>query len=537
MTELLNALMDGFAVFHFLRPLWLLALPALLVSGWWARRRERATDQEEGAIAAHLLGPLTLDRFGKRRVRPSDLMVVSGMLCAVAAAGPAWRPAISPFFSETAPVVIALETSTSMLATDVAPSRLDRSKQKILDLLAQRTGARTALVAYAGSAHTVMPLTDDPAVLKSFLEGLEPAIMPVPGDEAAAALALARDMLAKELQRGTVVLVTDGVAASQLPLIEADEASLAAGVVALVVGTEAGGAVRFEDGSLALDSVGRPLRAAVDQGLLAGLEARGVPVVRSSVDQGDVMRLVRRIRSNRERAGEDQALPFRDEGYWLLFPAALIGLLWYRRGFTMQWVLLGALWLGFGVPEAASAETFLDLWLTPDQQGRLLMERGEPETAATRFADPMWRGVAAYRAGDNEVAVVAFGAVGSADGEYNLGNAYVGLGDYAHALAAYRRAIALDPGHRAASANLSLMAEILAHEEEAEEDSEASGDLGADEVKFDLEKGKGKKARIDSATQLDVGAAEQWMRQVETRTRDFLELRFAIDEQRKRANE
>ena len=149
--------------FHFLRPLWLGLVPALLACGWWARRREQTTRIGEGIIAPHLLGPLTVDRARRRRVRPSDLMIATSMLGALAAAGPAWRQAESPFFSETAPVIVALETSTTMLATDVSPSRLARAKQKILDLLELRTGARTGLVAYAGSAHLVMPLTDDPS--------------------------------------------------------------------------------------------------------------------------------------------------------------------------------------------------------------------------------------------------------------------------------------------------------------------------------------------------------------------------------------
>ena len=66
-----------------------------------------------------------------------------------------------------------------MRSNDVLPTRLERARIKILDLVAARTGARTALIAYAGSAHVVIPPTTDIDVIKPFLEGLDPAIMPV----------------------------------------------------------------------------------------------------------------------------------------------------------------------------------------------------------------------------------------------------------------------------------------------------------------------------------------------------------------------
>ena len=526
---------DAFEMFRFLRPVWLLTLPPLLLCGWWVRRREDNTRLGEGVIASHLLGPLTVDRRRQRRFRPSDLIIATAMLCAIAAAGPAWRREIPPFFAETAPVVIALEVSSSMLASDVAPSRLERAKQKILDLIDLRTGARTGLVAYAGSAHGVMPLTDDPGVLKVFLEGLDPEMMPEPGDRAAGALALAQDMLVGEPEPGTIVFVTDGIPVSESAAFVGGEESPTAGVVALVIGTTAGGPARLSDGRLALGDDGRPLDTSVDGEELANLESHGVFVVRASVGSGDLTRLTRQIRSNRERAGDDQQVAYRDDGHVLLLPAALIGLLWYRRGFTMQWMLLAILPLGIAVPRAAEADSaLLDLWLTPDQQGRLMMEQENPEAAASLFEDPMWRGVALYRSGQYELAAAAFGAVGSADAEFNLGNVRVRQREYRQALMSYESALLLDPEHAGARANRDLVKDILVLLNELREGADSDGKVGADDTKFDLEEGEGKRALIDSSTQLDVGSAEQWMREVETTTRDFLGMRFEIDLQHRR---
>src|SRR5262249_58862855 len=104
----------------------------------------------------------------------------------IALSGPTWRRELPPFVEDKAPLMIALAVGSSMGQTDVAPSRLERGKQKIRDLLAARAGAKTGLIAYAGTAHLVMPLTDDRAVIEPFLAALAPGLMPSAGRNTAA---------------------------------------------------------------------------------------------------------------------------------------------------------------------------------------------------------------------------------------------------------------------------------------------------------------------------------------------------------------
>jgi len=330
--------MSALETFHFMRPLWLLGLVVVYFVWWLVRRTEASATKRYAHVAPHLQDALSVNRNVRRGVRPIDLTIVLLACMVVAAAGPAWVKQPSPWFAETAPLVIAMEVSDSMRSNDLQPTRLDRARFKVLDLVAQRTGSRTALIAYAGSAHVVVPPTKDLGVIKPFLESLDPAIMPVPGADASAVLSLARELLGAQSAIGTILFVNDGFAANDIqPLAESAESPNAPALVALVVGTEEGGVALFPDGSPVLDDRGVRLDTRVDEKLLQRVaNEAGLSVVRAETDSTDLGQLLRHIESNLQQADDPDSV-WRDEAWWLLWPAALLSLLGFRRGWTMQW--------------------------------------------------------------------------------------------------------------------------------------------------------------------------------------------------------
>src|ERR1700761_1932718 len=195
--------------FHLLRPLWLIALVPVVAVMLLVRWRQSPQAQWGGVIAPHLLKKLIVQPGGSRGIRPVYLVAAAMSLGIIALSGPTWRRELPPFVEDKAPLMIALAVGSSMGQTDVAPSRLERGKQKIRDLLAARAGARTGLVAYAGSAHLVMPLTDDRAVIEPFLAALGPGLMPSDGQDAGGGVALAATALDPEPVPGTILLVGD----------------------------------------------------------------------------------------------------------------------------------------------------------------------------------------------------------------------------------------------------------------------------------------------------------------------------------------
>ncbi|GMR17427.1 MAG: hypothetical protein BMS9Abin32_526 [Gammaproteobacteria bacterium] len=325
-------------LFRFLRPLWLLALPLLALAWWLVRRREAAGVQKVPIVAAHLSAALTVNKDAKRGFRPVDSAVIGLIFTAIAAAGPTWSKQASPWFAETAPLVIVIEVSDSMRSNDLLPTRLDRARFKILDLIRERTGSRTALIAYAGSAHVVMPPTKDIDVIKPFLESLDPAIMPLPGANASAVLPLALELLGDESSIGTLLFVNDGFDALDIaPLAEFTAQPGAPSIVALVIGTDTGGVALMPDGSPVMGVSGGRLDTRIDAAILRRMSSEaGVAVVRAATGNSDIRRLQRSIQSNL-RAAEDPDSLWRDQGWWLLWPALLLSLLHFRRGWTMRW--------------------------------------------------------------------------------------------------------------------------------------------------------------------------------------------------------
>ena len=174
---------------------------------------------------------------------------------------------------------------------------------------------------------------------------------------------------------------------------------------------------------------------------------------------------------------------------------------------------------------------FAALWLTPDQQGRLAYEKKEFSAAADLFEDPMWKGQALYAAGRYEEAAAVYARIPTAEGFFNRGNALMKAREYVKAIPSYEQAVAEAPDWPEAAENLGLARYVLEYIERSREQSDTGDEteLGADDVKFDNTKDRGKEIVITRESTIEAASAEKWMRSVDTETRDFLRSRFALE--------
>ncbi|UCD51284.1 MAG: VWA domain-containing protein [Phycisphaerales bacterium] len=300
--------------FHFLRPYWLLTVLPALVLCWRIFREQDRVDKWKQVVDPHLLEHLLVGERKRQRLRPINLLPILWLVSAVALAGPTWRREPSPFADDEAGLVVLLKVSGTMNATDVQPSRLERAKHKLRDLLELRAGVSTGLIVYSGSAHLVMPLTRDDRIISAMVNDLTPELMPVDGDALAQALGLAEDLLQKASVPGSVLVMADAVAPSQIQALSVAETKLPVQI-------------------LALQSPSAP----VDSGLQNAASALHAPIVRLTVDQTDVARVAQRARSEfRMAAAADGGEQWHDAGRALLPLIALCTLVWSRKGWVVR---------------------------------------------------------------------------------------------------------------------------------------------------------------------------------------------------------
>ncbi|GGP25047.1 VWA domain-containing protein [Silvimonas amylolytica] len=519
--------------FHFLRPqwLWLIVAALVLVLLWhWLsdpRRRWR------GIIAPHLLQHLLVDPRRFWRVRPVHLTALCLMLLGVAAAGPTWEKEAPPFSQDTAPMVVALDLSASMNATDVPPTRLERCKQKVKELMKVRAGSRTGLVVYAGTGYMVVPPTDDPEFMNLFLDALDTSLMPRAGKNAVSALDQAHILLSKEAAAGTVVFCTDGFDHAQVPAFARDVRAQGAQVLLLAAGTSHGGPLRNASGGVVTDKAGRPVLGSFDlTGLQAAAKAADVELTSVQVNNDDVEWVQRRAVSHMQAAEERNAqVRWKEAGYYLSFPLAFFALFWFRRGWVVRWLPVVLLAGVFASPHQAWAFElrWQDAFLTHDQQGRWAYEHGQYQEAAALFDDPQWQGWAWYKAGNYQAALTAFANLQTPEAFFMMGNCYARMKDYPHAVAAYDNALKDRPDFAQAKANRALVAALIPKPKKDKDQSqeEEAPNLKPDQFKFE----KGDKGKVVKLTQAQRKAldTELWMRNLHTTPADFLRQKFAIE--------
>ena len=548
------SLTQFFTQFHFIRPLWLLALiPMVFLI--WLRWHEESKPSWKDILPDHLREVLTIGEHGWRKQLPLKLLMVNVFIAILICAGPSWQREASPFGEDKASMLVVLDNSDSMLQKDLPPSRLERSKQKIRDLLAERKGGKTGLVVFAGTAHVAMPITQDSAVFDPFLAAIDPEIMPVKGKLAEQALLLIDQQL-QGLAGSTVLLVTDGVNPATISQYEDYFADRTYQLLILA----AGNPDIVSNNPIDLDSL---------QTLASKTGGRLIEV---SVDNTDIQQLSRYVERNMQLNGES-SMPWKDMGYALLFPIALIMLIWFRKGWLVQWCLIAMVTGSAMVPTDAWAENisikaeepqvvqevtafdkaaqwWWDLWLTPDQQGQRLFNKQEYLAAAKQFSDPLRKGTAYYYASEFELAHSAFLEMQNDPSEevrdfglYNAASAlarqreYLAARDLLQSLASkttLSQVLRPDVEH-----NLKVIGGIVEEinqmsESQAGTEQEMSTELGdnpqtAEGAEEQTSQEMMIKETLSAAEILgNQEMADKWLKRVESDPRDFLRAKFQI---------
>jgi Ca-activated chloride channel family protein len=290
-------------------------IPSALV--WFILFRKQKSDIAwNSLIATHLLDHLLVGDKRQARLRPIHLLLLMWILMGLSLAGPSWHKEPSPFAEDTAGMVVLLKVTPSMMAEDVQPSRLERAKQKLRDLLELRKGGATGLIAYSGSAHLVMPLTRDGRIINIMAEGLEPDTMPVAGDALADALEMAGKLFSQSGRAGSVVVIADTVSPGQISRFHKQDRQ-----------------EPFPSQFLVVNALGAP----ADKGLVKAANALDAQIVMLSVDTTDLEGIMRQAQRDLKAVlAEQSGERWKDSGYAVVPLIVLVSLVWARRGWKVS---------------------------------------------------------------------------------------------------------------------------------------------------------------------------------------------------------
>ncbi len=510
------------ADFHFLRPWWLLALPAGIAL-ILALARGRTSGGAWRRVVDAALQPFVLSgpaAFGERRW-PLAAALAAWVLAALALAGPAWERVPVPAFRSNEALVVALDLSRSMDAADLSPSRLARARLKLLELLDRRKGGQMGLVVFSANAFTVTPLTTDTHTISALVSSLTTDIMPSQGSDVSTGLEKAGVLLRQAgVRDGKILLISDApvgredMQKARMLRREGMEISV------LGVGTADGAPIPQREGGFLTDTDGKVVVPRLEEGPLRELaQAGGGRFALMTADDRDIDALVPpqaagAVLGANDKAKAHRADVWRDEGRWLVLLLLPLVALGFRRGWLCLWLACLLVPVAplraqsapqnggspanaapaAAVPGAARAnaggaagearppawkQAWHSLWQRPDQRGAQALEAHQPAQAAELFEDPRWRAAAQYRAGEYPESAASLRGVETADSHYNRGNALARAGNLQAAVAAYDRALELDPGNADATYNRDLVKRLLDQQKKQQQKKGKQGNEGA----------------------------------------------------------
>ena len=482
----LDSALNAWQVFHFLRPWWFLGLaPVALIVGFYSWHKHHAGNWST-IINPELLPFLMQGKAPSDGLSTKSLittLTLAWIICITSLAGPTWEQLPQPVHRQDSALIIVFDLSPSMLAADLAPSRLVRGRYKLIDILKRRTEGVSGLVVYGGDAHTVSPLTEDSNTIVSLVPVLHPGLLPQYGSNIEDAIQVAVNLATSGgYQQADILLISDGVdpsAISEITSIVKDKGEYRLSI--LGVGTENGAPIPLGSGGFVKDTrsgnVIIPKLNISDLRRLASANKGNYQTI--SNDDRDIDNLLGAMESLFGDSTQQTDRSFDlwdDQGYLLALLLIPILLLTFRKGAVVVLLLAPLLFQSNSV----EALEWQDLWATGDQQGAEALELDNAERAKSLFTHPQWRGSAAYRAADYETAAEAFFTDETANGLYNSGNALAKSGDFDSAIGAYERALELEPALEDAIFNRDLL-EKLKQEQEQEEQSQEQQDQESSE--------------------------------------------------------
>ena len=464
---------------HLIRPEWLFAfipLAIILLILW----RQKSANTDWNRYIPNHLSVLLVEQGEKQKKSLWYWLAFSWIIAVLALTGPAMTKQNLPVFAKNQGRILVMDMSLSMYATDLSPNRLAQARFRAVDLLQGIKEGETGLVAYAGDAFLISPLTQDSATLLNLLPTLSPDIMPVRGSNMASAIKQAQQLLIQGGHlNGDILIFTDGINNQDFDASMALVKNSPYRLGILAIGSEQGAPIKLPDGQLQRDTSNEIVVAKTNYDLLnqLALASQG-QLFPAQNDGSDTEALINWLQNEgQSQETELSGETWQDLGPYLALLLLLPALLSFRQGTAFALLLVILL----PTPQA-QASVWDDLWQTQDQQAMDKFNQGQFSEAAEQFDHQQWQANAHYEAGDFEKALQGFEKDTSAQGYYNQGNALMQQNKFSDAKQRYQQALELDDTLAQAKANKALAEKL---EEQQKQEQQGSDQQNSDENNSD----------------------------------------------------
>lgn len=511
--------------FHFVRPYWLVAIIALLFVLWLLKKHRFHQSPWQQFLPKHLSQVLVegaSNTHTNKKVMGAQAFLIKpfiiGLLSIIALAGPVWKKLPQPVYQTERGSVLIMDMSYSMYATDIKPNRLTRARFKAIDLLNKINEGDTGLIAYAGDAFVISPLTQDIKNIELLLPSLTPEIMPALGSNPIAALALAHEMLLNAGHlHGDIYWFTDDVDNEDITDIYDWSTKFGHNLNILGIGSESGAPITLPSGELLKDNKGAIVVPRLPGQKLKALASRGNGNYQKiSNDDKDIDNLILKDKISQQSKDKKQQSQqtgdqWQEQGAWLLLLVLPLILGYFRRGSALLMLPLSCLPLLFilsfslvSAPSFAEENTeqatqpanspqtstlastskantsnkiWQNLWQTNDQQAQKQYNQENYQGAAQQFDNAQWQGSAHYKAGNYQEALDAFKSgeqANTANALYNQGNALAQMQQYDQAINSYEAALSKNPELQDAKDNIAKIKQRQKEQEQKQQQDEQS---------------------------------------------------------------
>ena len=465
--------------FQFIRPaiLWLL-IPAIgLFFVALIKHKKNANAQ---LIAPHLAS-FIINEANSKASQPLWLVALFCSLGILFSAGPSFEKKEVPVFQSKNARVIVMDMSYSMYSTDILPNRLTQARFKTLDMIELFKEGDTALVAYAGTAYTISPLTNDAKTLSNLIPSLSPDIMPDKGSNVLAGLDMAKTLLSQAgYVDGDIILVTDGIEQDELNDVNnfIQESNYRLNIYA--IGTAQGAPIKLPEGGFLKDRYGQIVVPTLNSESLKSIASRsGGKFSRYQPSNRDIETFSPTANSELLKDEKQNHVLWRvDAGIYGLLFLLPFGLYLFRRS-----AFLGAILLFTFLPQHNAYALELPAFLKNADQRALAAYENKNYEQATKTDSSQLKGAALYQQGNFDAALNQFSQDKTATGFYNYGNALAKAGKLEQAIEAYKKAQTLKHNFSEAADNQSLVEQLLKQQQDQQDQQDQKGDQSNKENK------------------------------------------------------